>query len=123
MPIEGWPFLAPQIYSVAVHPSIPDVMFAGSGVWEFHGGEIYKSVDRGLTWYRVTVQWVNARIFVFDPYAENVIYAGTSSGVILKSSDAGESWDFSHSGLPEGIHETASITIANWKRESPPARP
>ncbi|WP_420642074.1 WD40/YVTN/BNR-like repeat-containing protein [Candidatus Leptofilum sp.] len=89
----------PLLYSMAIHPLSPTVMFVGTGNWEFHGGEMYKSVDAGGTWDIVSPVFTNALTFVFDSLNPNIIYAGTRGGV-WKSVDGGETWNPAKNGLP-----------------------
>lgn len=86
-----------HLYSMAVHPLSPTVMFAGRGNWEIGGGIIYKTVDLGASWY--TSSPVEAFSFAFDPIFPNIIYAGTRGGV-WKSVDGGETWTPAKNGLP-----------------------
>lgn len=90
---ESW-FQVPQlnkgkISSVAVDPSDKCNLYVATG------NKIVKSVDCGRTWsdayYETRVQQ-EINDVVIDTYDPKIIYAGTSSGDLLKSLDAGKSW-------------------------------
>lgn len=96
-PISGWPYLPPNHYSIAIHPLSPHIMFTGTGNWEPHGGEIFKSTDRGETWYPL---WpgVVAKSLLFHPEQTETMYLGTTSGIFVSHS-AGAYWlPVSHCG-------------------------
>lgn len=99
-PVPGSNFLYPTIYSIAVHPLTPTIMFAGSGNWESNGGEIYKTDNAGETWYPVSPMYTNALTFAFDPISPTVVYAGTQLRGIYKSVDGGATWNTANTGLP-----------------------
>lgn len=103
-PVEGWSNIHPLEYSVATHPLNESIIFAGSGNWEFHGGEIFKSQDFGATWESVSGEFLNIREFVFNPHSPDVMYA-RSNGNVWKSNDGGDSWVNSSNGLPAPIEQ------------------
>lgn len=109
-PTKGWQTLSPTLYSIATHPISDTVMFAGSGNWEFSGGEIYKTQDAGQLWYTVSPQYTNALTFAFAPSDEETLLAGTQLAGIMKSTDGGESWVFANDGLPTGVTGAKNIS-------------
>jgi hypothetical protein len=100
--IPGWSSLSPMLNSVGVHPITPTIMLAGSGNFEPIGGEIFKTINGGQSWYIVTQMFTNALTFAFDPVSPNVVYAGTKLAGVRKSMDAGNSWFAANNGLPTG---------------------
>ena len=99
---QTWPQLESSpshLYSTAVHPLSPTVMFASGGGWEFGNGRIYRTINSGDSWSPVSPEYVNALTYAFDPNAPLLIYAGTKGGV-WKSDDGGESWNPADNGLP-----------------------
>ncbi len=113
-PIPGWASLSPTLYSVAVHPHLVNVIFAGSGNWEPVGGEIFKTIDGGEQWFPVSAMFTNALTFVFDPISSDVIYAGTRYAGVQKSTDTGSSWFPVNSGMPigsTGAHDIYSLVL------------
>ncbi|MCZ7554944.1 MAG: hypothetical protein M5R41_00905 [Bacteroidia bacterium] len=91
-----------RIGAVAVDPFFPDRVFAGCGegyvAWQggaAYGRGIYATVDGGDSWQLLgsTDRSEFAYVFhlAFDPFARNVVYASTASG-IYRSPDAGNTW-------------------------------
>jgi photosystem II stability/assembly factor-like uncharacterized protein len=90
------PFIHPDVHSIAVHPSSPDLVFAPTG------GGFYRSLDGGDTWkllYRCYCRaaWI-------DPADAEHILLGPADGVdrggrIEESDDGGRSWTPAASGL------------------------
>lgn len=109
--IPGWPSLSPQLYSVAVHPLTPTLMLAGSGNFEPIGGEIFKTINGGQSWYIVSPMFTNALTFAFDPISPNVIYAGTQANRVQKSIDAGNTWFAASTGLPTEVGEAYDVHV------------
>lgn len=109
-PIAGWTELNPTLYSMAIHPMSPTVMFAGSGTWEPYGGAIYKSINGGDTWYAVSPDFTNALTFAFHPISPTVIYAGAIAGV-WRSQDSGETWTSVNSGFDDEVDYASSLLI------------
>jgi photosystem II stability/assembly factor-like uncharacterized protein len=95
-----------SIGAIAVAPSDPNVIYAGSGEADMrsdiqHGDGMYKSVDAGKTWSHVGLDDSNqiGRVVV-DPKDPNVVYvaalghqygANAERGV-FKSTDGGKTW-------------------------------
>lgn len=88
-----------QLFSTAVHPLSPTVMFASGGGWEYGNGRIYRTINSGDSWNAVSPEYVNALTYAFDPNSPHLIYAGLKGG-IWKSDDGGETWDPAGNGLP-----------------------
>ena len=101
---------ARDIFSVSVHPRNPQILLtAGSAPSPNDRGKIWKSLDEGKTWAEVftaptaTVEVgtlvrrrreVRAMVTVVthDARAPEVVYAGTSTGALLISTDGGIHW-------------------------------
>jgi photosystem II stability/assembly factor-like uncharacterized protein len=83
------PFIYPDVHSLAVHPSSPDLVFAPTG------GGFYRTTDGGRTWQLlydcyargVWVDPADANHMVLGP-ADNV----ESSGRIEETGDGGQAW-------------------------------
>ena len=95
-----------NIGAIAVAPSDPDVIYAGTGTPEFRntfltGDGMYKSTDAGKTWSHIgldrtgIISWI-----IVDPNDANVVYAaalghGWASNPergVFKSTDGGQTW-------------------------------
>ncbi|HEY3343749.1 MAG TPA: hypothetical protein VGJ97_02410 [Anaerolineaceae bacterium] len=90
------PFVHPDIHSVYVHPSSPELVFAATG------GGFYRSADGGKTWRCIYVcycraAWIDpsdAGHILFGP-ADNV----DSQGRIEETQDGGNNWHMASEGL------------------------
>lgn len=86
----------PDVHSVEVHPSSPDVVYAPTG-WRFH-----RSMDGGQTWQASCDCYVRAAWI--DPADPDHILIGPatgpdSNGRIDESRDGGRSWNSASNGL------------------------
>jgi len=87
----GIPSGVMMIYSLAVHPTNSNIVYAGT----YYGG-VYRSLDGGSSWSYVTDgQFVSA--LATTSVEPNVVYAGTDT-LIYKSTDAGASWNLCGAG-------------------------
>ena len=85
---EGLP-PAPEIRALAVHPNLPQVIYAGTQ----HGP--YRSQDHGDHWEKVDVPDRGQPVWsiLFHPYDPDVMYVGYENCEIYRSDDAGELWE------------------------------
>jgi len=87
-------FLNPEtsVLSLAIDPSTPSVMYAGTG--GFNGGSLFKSTDAGRSWeFLSPPDEIGFRRILVQPDAgNNLLVATTGHGRVLRSTDAGESW-------------------------------
>jgi photosystem II stability/assembly factor-like uncharacterized protein len=89
------------ILSLAVDPSVSEVLYAGTTQ-----GGFFQSIDAGRTWRKVFEivdpfgQQLLVNQFVIDPLNDRIVYAGTSRGV-FQSLDRGSSWQVT--GLTTGV--------------------
>jgi photosystem II stability/assembly factor-like uncharacterized protein len=88
------------ILSLAVDPSAPETVYAGSGISGMLAGTVFKSTNGGVSWVPANsgLPSVFARSLVIDPQTPSTIYAGTSAGV-FKSTNGGGNWGAVNSGL------------------------
>ena len=90
------PFVYPDIHSLEVHPSSPDLVYAPTG------GGFYRSSDGGKTW-RLFYDCYCRAVWV-DPQDPDHMILGPADGVdrngrIEESKDGGESWSMASTGL------------------------
>jgi photosystem II stability/assembly factor-like uncharacterized protein len=92
---EAWtqlPF-ADKAYGLVFDPRNPDVMY-GSGV--FNGrAKIFKRLMEGQEWkeiYTEPADGTTISTIAIDKMNPQVLYAGTSEGVIIKTTDGGQTW-------------------------------
>lgn len=90
-----------RIRSIAIHPTVPSVMYIGAA-----SGGVWKSENSGINWRPVTDDKFSLAIgaLAIDPVTPSTVYAGTGEYVpgadnvyygngLLKSTDAGETWN------------------------------
>ncbi len=83
---SGLPFSSQCVYSLAVHPTNSDFLYAG-----MYFGGIYRSTDAGVSWSQVYSDGRYFSSLATTPAAPNLVYAGTDT-VIFKSTNSGASW-------------------------------
>jgi photosystem II stability/assembly factor-like uncharacterized protein len=86
----------PDVHSITVHPSSPDLVTAATG------GGLYRSTDGGRSWKNLYPCYIRA-IWV-DPVDHRHMIAGPADGVsrngrIEESHDAGKTWHLASAGL------------------------
>jgi photosystem II stability/assembly factor-like uncharacterized protein len=99
--IQGFGSLpgAGEIRPVAVNNSNPLEMFAASGGDGYLGplslSGVYKTTDGGVTWAHMNVGLTDPLVEALwlDQSSPNIVLAGTQSGGIFRSTDAGAHWD------------------------------
>lgn len=121
---------------IIVHPTNSDVIFAASQgpLWS-KGGErgLYKSTDGGSTWERKlgNDEWTGVTDVVMDPNNPDVLYAATwdrhrtvaaymgggPNSSIHKSTDGGETWVKSASGLPSSNLGKTGLAISPFNSD------
>lgn len=90
-----WAVLLPgfSAYDAFVNPfNDREIFAAGRG----KHASIYKSADRGQSWVQVWSQprdKIAAAVLAFDRRDPKILYAGLSSGTLLKSTDGGDTWN------------------------------
>ena len=93
---EEWLLLLPDVmaYDAFVNPfNDQEIFVAGS---KNRLAVIYKSADRGASWvqvYNEPTGKILVTVLAFDRNDPKIMYAGLSSGSILKSSDGGDTWN------------------------------
>jgi len=133
------PFIYPDVHSIEVHPSSPDLVYAPTG------GGFYRSYDGGKTWKLLYDCYCRA-VWVDPNEPEHLILSPADgvdrNGRIEESRDGGESWSLASKGLQvpwrrgmvERFHQaddglfavlsigqllTTSLSMLEWKRILP----
>jgi hypothetical protein len=85
-----------SILALAVHPTNPDIVYAGTGAPGF-----FKTENGGRSWVSVAngVSSLYVRSIAIDPSSPETVYLGTSGAGIFKSTNGGASWLSSSAGL------------------------
>lgn len=103
---DGWPSSSDSIGAVAVAPSNPKVIYAGTGESDIRGDMItgdgiYKTTDGGKTWKYAGLKDTHTTMgLVVDPKNPDVVYAASMGHVfvpgphrgVFKSTDGGKTW-------------------------------
>ena len=124
MPAINWVSLGPtpgayfnygnissRVVTGAFHPTNPSTIYIGPA-----NGGVWKSTDSGVNWTPLTDDQPSMSMgaIAIDPTNPNIIYAGTGEATysgasyygrgLLKSTDAGTSWQHITSGLPSSSY-------------------
>lgn len=84
---------ANKVYGLLFDPQNPNIMY-GSGIFNKRA-KIYKRLEEGQEWkeiYTEPSEGTTVSALALDKKNPEVMYAGTSEGVILKTSDSGKTW-------------------------------
>ncbi|MGC2111522.1 MAG: hypothetical protein WA655_18545 [Candidatus Korobacteraceae bacterium] len=137
---DGQPIAS--IGALAVAPSAPDVLYAGTGESDIRsalssGDGVYKSSDGGQTWKNIGLHDTRqiSRI-VIDPHNPDVVYVGALGHAygpndergVFKSSDGGTSWQrVLDKGSQVGVSDLAIAAFSpnilfagTWSTHRPP---
>ncbi|HXJ84351.1 MAG TPA: YCF48-related protein [Candidatus Methylomirabilis sp.] len=101
----------PTVWSLAVDPSDPATLFAGT-----RPAAVYRSRDGGKRWERLSLETAKecaigepfvTRVLV-DPDDSRTVWAGVEIDGVYRSKDGGESWERVVSGLSDlDVHDLA----------------
>jgi photosystem II stability/assembly factor-like uncharacterized protein len=80
-----------RTYHIAQHPLQPNLLLASTSMG------IIKSLDSGNTWKKVSSQ--STRWIAFDPAQPNRVFAATVGAGLLRSNDAGETFEAINQGF------------------------
>ncbi len=116
--------------ALAVDPNNPDIVYIAAGKYtkEWAGnGTIFKSSDRGQTWTKSNLnlpmggneaqRWAGERLVV-NPFNSDIIFFGSRSDGLWKSSDAGATWTKVTTFSPTLTPEIGILSIAFDKQVS-----
>jgi photosystem II stability/assembly factor-like uncharacterized protein len=83
-----------NVLTLALHPTDPNIVYAGTGGFVGQGHGVYKSTDGGRTWAPANRGMLDYRVtaVAIDPSDPQVVYAGGDSGDLFKSTDGGDTW-------------------------------
>jgi len=84
---------ANKVYGLVFDPQNPDIMY-GSGIYNKRA-KIYKRLQENQDWKEVYTEPSDGTIIsslAIDKTNPQILYAGTSEGVIIKTTDGGSTW-------------------------------
>lgn len=90
-----------RVESLAIDPRNPLIVWAAK-----RGGEIFRSVDGGISWQVVRRLKTPVRDIFVDPYDSNILYVPTQKNGLVRSIDGGNTWiqlDESLREFPEAL--------------------
>ena len=81
-------FYGGSIRALAIDPSVPQMVYAGTG------GGVFKSTDGGGHWSRASIGLISPYInaLVIDVSSPQTVYAGSGGRGMFKSTDGGGHW-------------------------------
>ena len=85
-----------SILTLAVHPTNPDIVYAGTGA-----PGLFKTENGGLNWVPINngISSLYVWSIAIDPSSPDTVYLGTGGAAVFKSTDGGASWRVSSAGL------------------------
>ncbi len=83
------------VYSIAVCPSDPDIVYAGTG-----GSGVYRSQNAGGSWTQSGLLGMTVRGVAVDPGNCGTLYAATFGDYLWKGTNSGANWTQLSSQLP-----------------------
>ncbi|MEO6969011.1 MAG: hypothetical protein ABI132_11255 [Rhodanobacteraceae bacterium] len=103
---DGWPSTSDSIGALAVAPSNPKIIYAGTGESDIRGDMItgdgvYKSADAGKTWTYAGLRDTHTTMsLIVDPNNPDVVYVASMGHVfvpgqqrgVFKTTDGGKTW-------------------------------
>jgi photosystem II stability/assembly factor-like uncharacterized protein len=92
-----------DVSALAIDPTTPGTLYAGTAGGDGRGRGVFKSTDGGSTWNAVTTGlFDNSDVLALaiDPTTPGTLYAATLGDFVFKSTDGGMSWRAVNSGLP-----------------------
>ena len=105
---HAWRRLGPdggQVNALAIDPSAPATLYAGTD------RGVFKSGDAGISWDALNVAPVELRVsaLAIQASAPETLFAGTPNGV-YKSTNGGASWTWANAGVPSD-HAVVALAI------------
>lgn len=99
-----------EVWSLAIHPTEPDILFAGTCPSAF-----FKTTDAGKTWKKLDAELADecegvpiiprVTTIIIDPEDHDTVYAGIEIDGMRLSTDGGETWHNRSEGLSsQDIH-------------------
>jgi hypothetical protein len=107
---DGWHILgleAEDVSALAIDPSTPTTLYAGTDGYSGANGGVFKSTDGGASWVNTGLSTSCVQALAIDPTMPTTLYAGALDD-LFKSTDGGMSWISISTGL---IGSVATLVI------------
>ncbi len=96
------------VQALAIGPGDPAVVYAAiAGAGTSTAGGLYKSIDGGRSWQRLTT--IDVTVVALDPDHPGTVYVGTGEGAVYKSTDGGTTWQRESTGLETAGREAIGV--------------
>jgi uncharacterized protein (TIGR03437 family) len=114
----GLPGATPNLRTVAIDPKTPATLYAATSF----GGGVYQSTDGGDTWSARnaglpvapgSTQPLAVLDLAVDPVTPSILYAGSQTGGLYKSTDGAATWSAANTGVSNTTINTLAIDPAN----------
>ncbi|MFY9561421.1 MAG: YCF48-related protein [Terriglobales bacterium] len=110
-----------NIRTLAIDPSNPSVIYAGTAVFENYfehnknGGGVFKTTDGGQSWTAASNGLPDdpVQALAVDPNNPGTAYAGTMDQGIFKTVDGGQSWNSANTGLSDNFIFVIALDPSN----------
>ncbi len=91
-----------HVLSLALDPTNPRNIYAGTGGFVGGGQGVYKSADGGQSWAAVNQGMLDYRVtaLAIDSTSPQTVFAGTDDGTLFKTVDGGQTWENLSAKLP-----------------------
>jgi photosystem II stability/assembly factor-like uncharacterized protein len=96
------------VSALTADPSNPGTLYAGTKDFRIPGG-VFKTTNGGTDWSAIGLPYNRTSVLVVDPNNAAMIYAGTEGGGVLKSVNAGGTWNAANNGLVNTDIEALAI--------------
>ena len=93
---QGDNFSESSFSFIAVNPQMSQQIYAG----RWGSGNLYFSNDHGQNFNTISEVSGGPTSIAFDPVSPDIIYVGSSSNGVYKSTDSGSTWTQKNNGLP-----------------------
>jgi photosystem II stability/assembly factor-like uncharacterized protein len=97
-----WPDDNGGVLALAIDPTTPSTLYAGTAALYAGTAGLYKSTNGGSSWSAANTGLTDPSTgLAIDPTMPGTLYAGTGQGGVYKSTNGGSSWSAANTGLTD----------------------